>query len=179
MKRVLILLADGFEEIEAITSIDLLRRAGMEVIIAGIDKLEVTGAHQLVVKADQKIPSKDKFDAVVIPGGMPGATNIAENSQAIRLIEQHYKDKKLIAAICAAPAVVLAKSGILNDRQFTCYPGFEEKISAGQFSTRDVVVSGNVITSRGPGTAIPFAIEIINHLISPEAADQIGDQILY
>jgi len=178
-KRVALLLADGFEEVEAVTPIDFLRRAGLDLISLGVTGLQVTGGHDIIVHADRKIEDFDReLDAVVIPGGMPGAANIAASKAAVRLIEDVYRKGGLVAAICAAPAVVLYPLGILDDRKATCFPGFEKEWTRASFSPDRVVIDGNVITSRGAGTAAEFSEAIIARLAGAAAAADIHSRTL-
>jgi 4-methyl-5(b-hydroxyethyl)-thiazole monophosphate biosynthesis len=176
MKQAAVILADGFEEVEALTQVDFLRRAGIKVDLLGIGGESITGGHGIVVAADARISSyRSVPDAVVIPGGMPGAENIANSSEAVSLIRVVANSGGLIAAICAAPAVVLGKHGLLDGKRATCYPGYEEQFGDGtEFSEDRVVVDGDLITSRGPGTAAEFAIAIIKKLLGDEAAAEIA-----
>ena len=179
MKKVVVLLADGFEEVEAVTSIDFLRRAGCDVTIAGVTGETVTGAHEVVVAADLPVSScKGGFDAVVVPGGMPGASNIAGSKDAVALIRTVAESGGVVAAICAAPAVVLAPNGFLDGKEATCYPGYEKAFKNVRFSESRVVVDGNTVTSRGPGTAAEFVIKLIEVLLGPAVAEDIRSQTL-
>ncbi len=182
MKKVAVLLADGFEEVEALTPIDFLRRAEIEVTVTGVTGETVTGAHDVAIRADAAIAdvvkASGEYDGVIIPGGMPGAANIAASEDAGELITEMVKERKLVAAICASPAVVLHPLGILKGKQATCYPGFEEKMDDVQCKPKRVVVDGNCITSRGPGTAAEFAVEIIQYLIGKDAAKTVRQATL-
>ncbi|MGM0601958.1 MAG: DJ-1 family glyoxalase III [Bacillota bacterium] len=166
MKRVIIPLAEGFEEIEAVTSIDILRRAGIEVITAGLDTDTVIGAHNLEITTDSKL--KDvldyNFDAVVLPGGMPGAANLKESSELLKLIKNIDAQKGLVAAICAAP-IVLEAAGVLDGRDATSYPGYDSEMKSANYSEERVVVDRNLITARGPGVAVEFALEVVKYLV--------------
>ncbi|PKH04109.1 DJ-1 family protein [Psychromonas sp. MB-3u-54] len=174
MKKVAILVADGFEEVEVITPVDFLRRAGIEVIITSIGALNVTGCHNIVIHADTTLDALgDDLDGIILPGGMPGASNLAQSEMLIAFIRKMNNSNKLLAAICAAPALVLGKARLLNGRQFTCYPGFEKKITGANFRTESVVLDGNILTSRGPGTAAEFAILIIEYLLGIDAANAV------
>jgi 4-methyl-5(b-hydroxyethyl)-thiazole monophosphate biosynthesis len=178
-KRAIVFLADGSEEVEAITQIDFLRRAEIEVVVAGVGALEVTGGHAIRITADALVEDvPEDVDAVVIPGGMPGASNIASSERATQLIKSVFAAGRLVAAICAAPAVVLEPNGVLSGRRFTCFPGYEEQVSSGKFSTDRVVLDGNLLTSRGAGTAAEFAVEIIRYLAGDGAADEVRDRTL-
>ncbi len=179
-KTVLVVLADGFEEIEAITPIDVLRRAGLEVIVAGVGKREVTGAHDITVETNiileqyQEVP-----DAIVLPGGMPGAENLSKSQALGDVLQKMKKAGKIIGAICAAPAVVLSPAGFLDGKKATCFPGFEDQLSSKVIFLEDRVVrDGQIITSRGAGTALEFSLEIVSQLVGPEAAKKIAQAVL-
>jgi len=184
-KKAIVLLANGFEEVEAVTPIDYLRRAGVEVTTAAItDSLTVKGRWGgLKVTADTTLTETAKqgtggWDVVIIPGGMPGAENLAASKETGALLKSMAAEGKLICAICASPAVVLFPLGLLKGKKFTCYPGMEEKAKEGEWSENRVVVDGNVITSRGAGTAGEFAIAIIEKLIDKAAAQKIAAAVL-
>jgi 4-methyl-5(b-hydroxyethyl)-thiazole monophosphate biosynthesis len=179
-KNVVVLLAEGFEEVEAVTPIDYLRRAGIEVTIASIgNTLSVKGARGITLNTDAALKNlKQNWDAVIIPGGMPGATNIAASKEAGALITEMAVTGKLVCAICASPAVVLAPLGLLSGKKFTCYPGMEERVQGAQWTDQLVVSDGNIITSRGAGTAGAFAIAIISKLLSPAEGDKIAKAVL-
>ena len=179
MKRVAVLFANGFEEVEAITPVDFLRRAGIDAITTGVTARDVVGAHDIRVNTDITIDElTSDLDGVVIPGGTKGAENIAESAEAIKLITTLLQGGKLVAAICAAPGLVLGAHGLIGERRFTCYPGFQENVTSGAFSEDRVVVDGNLITSRGPGTAAEFAEAIISYLVGQDHATQIHDATL-
>ena len=184
-KNAIVLLAEGFEEVEAVTPIDYLRRAGITVTIAAVGgNLSVKGARGITVNADALLRDIIKqggtaaFDVVVIPGGMPGATNIAASKEAGALITEMASAGKLVCAICAAPAVVLAPLGLLSGKKFTCYPGMEEKVQGGKWTDERVAIDGSIITSRGAGTAGEFAIAIIARLLSQVEGDKIAQAVL-
>jgi 4-methyl-5(b-hydroxyethyl)-thiazole monophosphate biosynthesis len=180
-KRVVVLLADGFEEIEAITSIDVLRRAGLNVKVAGVGKTIVKGAHGIPVKTDIKIGSYRTIpDAVVIPGGMPGVKNLSASRKVTDLIHKTYKKGKLVAAICAAPSYVLAPTDLLIGKKATCYPGCEDRLKGkAKFVNKRVVFDGNIITSKGPGTAFDFALKIVEELKGKSTKEEVRKKILY
>ena len=164
MKEIAILLAEGFEEIEAITPIDFLRRALLSVIVVGVGSKKIRGSHDIVVESDVLLNDYNAIPAaVVVPGGMPGAQNISDSDAAIDLLKSVIADEGIVAAICAAPAVVLARHGFLDGRRATCYPGFEKLFTATEFSKERVVWDGNFLTSRGPGTAAEFALALVEH----------------
>ncbi len=177
--RAVVVLADGFEETEAITIVDLLRRGEIEVIVAGLHDTRVGGAHQIVVQADTTLQQAPReFDAIVLPGGQPGTTNLGNDESLLRLVRQTCDQGRLCAAICAAPSV-LGKAGILDQKAATCYPGFESQLHGAVLSTDPVVVDGNIVTSRGVGTAIPFALELIASLVDRSTAASVAEKILY
>ncbi len=174
MKKIAVLLANGFEEVEAVTPIDYLRRAGVQVFVTGVGGKEIKSARDLVVKTDidiDKLP--DDLDGVVVPGGMPGSTNLAASPKVSQLIKRLFSQGKLVAAICAAPAVVLAPTGILAGKTYTCYPGAEKDVQGASFSEKRVVMDGTVITSRAPGTAAEFSLALVEYLAGKEAAQKI------
>jgi len=189
-KKAIVLLADGFEDVEAITPIDYLRRAGIEVTTVSIsESLTVTskwGGIKMTANStltDIVKQGTDGWDAIIAPGGMPGSTNLAASKETGSLIKKMATDGKLVCAICAAPALVLAPLGLLNGKKFTCYPGMEEKVTTASYagckwSDNHVVTDGNIITSRGAGTAGLFAVTIIEKLLDKAAAQKIADAVL-
>lgn len=180
-KRALIVLAEGFEEIEAITPIDVLKRSGVDVTIAGVGSDLITAAHGVSFKTDVVFEdTKEDFDAVILPGGMPGAENLRKTTKLKGLVMHMDSEGKLIASICASPALVLAPWGILNGKAATCFPGYEKSFPAEvTFKAEDVVADGNVITSRGAGTAFAFALKIVEYLVGASQADMIAEQMVY
>jgi 4-methyl-5(b-hydroxyethyl)-thiazole monophosphate biosynthesis len=185
MKNAIVVLAEGFEEVEAVTPIDYLRRAGITVTVAAVSSnLSVKGARGITVNADTllcdiiKRKETAAFDAVVIPGGMPGASNIAASQEAAALIREMASAGKLVCAICAAPAVVLAPLGILSGKKFTCYPGMEEKVQNGTWTDDNVAIDGSIITSRSAGTAGVFAVAIITQLLGQAEGNKIAQAVL-
>ena len=179
-KTVLIVLADGFEEIEAITPIDVLRRAGLQVTVAGVGKREVTGAHGIKVQAEEVLEEyQDVPDAVVLPGGLPGADNLKKSAVLGDLLKKMKDQGRLIGAICASPARVLAPAGILEGKKATCYPGFEKEFGPKVRFTEDRVVrDGRLITSRGPGSALEFALELVEQLAGADQAEKLSRALL-
>lgn len=181
MSKVSIFLADGFEEIEGLTVVDLLRRADIDITMVSImDTKKITGAHDIVIEADElyKDMNFSNMDALVLPGGMPGSKYLGDHSELVELLKSFNEDNKLIAAICAAPSV-LGVNGILQDKKATCYPGFEDKLEGATFIKEPVVKDQNIITSRGVGTAIDFALAIIESLKDKKAAKEIAESIIY
>lgn len=168
MPTILIPLAEGFEEIEAVTVIDLLRRADINVVTASLSQqLQVIGSRKIVLLADHLLEDlmSNEFDMIVLPGGQPGTNNLAQDSRISVLLQKQLNENKHIAAICAAP-LVLAKAKILNQHQATCYPGVLKQTDWPEISLLDqtVVVDDRIITSKGPGTAMDFALTIIEVL---------------
>jgi 4-methyl-5(b-hydroxyethyl)-thiazole monophosphate biosynthesis len=177
-KHAIIILADGFEEIEAVTPIDLLRRAGIHMTILGLHSLEVRGSHDIVVRAAMLFDDfAAPFDALVLPGG-PGHKLLLGSEKLLEMIRATCARNLLCAAICAAP-VVLAKAGILKGKKATCFPGEEGNLSGAIFIEKETVVDGNIITSRGAGTSVDFSLEIIAYLAGREKADWVAGKIIY
>ena len=179
-KKALIILAEGFEEVEAITPIDLLRRAPIEVTVAGLTS-QVKGARGVLVTTDKTVDSVTAdFDCLILPGGGLGAENLHRSARVNALIKEMDSKGKLIAAICASPGVVLAPTGILKNKSVTGYPGMLENFDAStQYLEQDVVADGRLITSRGPATAFAFALAIIEHLAGKETAEKISKATLF
>ncbi|MBN2188070.1 MAG: DJ-1/PfpI family protein [Chitinispirillaceae bacterium] len=179
MPSIITVLAPGFEEVEAVTPIDLLRRAGVTVTALGLDSREVTGAHGITITADRLFSEfSGAFDGIVLPGGQPGTKNLADSAPLLDLLRATHKRGGLCAAICAAP-IVLAKAGILAGRRATCYPGCEKELVGAEFTEQEIVRDRNIITSRGPGTAVQFALELIAYMMNPETAKMVGKAIVY
>jgi len=180
MKKIAVHLAEGFEEIEAISIIDVLRRAGLDVVTISVTgKLEVNGAHQIKVLADELFENVDysRIYMIVLPGGMPGAANLDAHKGLKAQIVKFNDENKLLAAICAAP-LVYGNLGILNGKQAVCYPGFEKYLKGAEVLNSPVVESGNVITGRGPGVAIQFALKLVEKIVSAEKAEILAGQML-
>lgn len=178
-KTALIVLSEGFEEIEAVTPIDLLRRAGITVAVAGLSTLEVRGSHGIVVRADTLLVGQVSSlpDALVLPGG-PGHKALLQSAVVLEFVKKMFLAGKLCAAICAAP-LVFGKAGILANKRATCFPGEEDKLEGAIFVEDNVVADGNIITSRGAGTAVPFSLEIVAWLSGREKAEAIAKSIVY
>ena len=175
MKTAFIFLANGFEEIEAVGIIDLLRRAGVEISSVSIeDTIIVTGAHEIAIEADLHINdvSASDIDALILPGGMPGSDNLNRCEPLKKLLVEHNEKGKLIAAICAAP-LVFGELGLLNGRRATCYPGFESRLAGAILTGEPAVVDGNVITGKSPGSVFNFALAIVEYLQSKEKAGDV------
>ena len=186
-KRALVLLAEGFEEVEAVTPVDYLRRAGVEVATVSIGgKPLALGSHGIPVQADRVLASPEKqggfdpadWDAVILPGGGRGADNLAASAAVGGLVTAMAKAGKLVCAICASPAVVLAPLGLLKGRAFTCFPGMEERVSGAFWKEDRVVVDSNLVTSRGAGTAGEFAVAIIGALLGGAEGEKVARSVL-
>ncbi len=176
---VIVPLVQGFEETEAIATIDLLRRADLNVRTVSLKDEFVTGSHGITIRPDSLLKEmKEEARAIVLPGGMPGTRNLASSNEIIDLVRDINGRNLLVAAICAAPTV-LSKAGILKDREFTCYEGYEKEIPEGKHKKEPVVCDGNIITSRGLGTAIDFSLSIIEYLCDREKSEEIAKGILY
>ncbi len=179
MVKVCVPLAKGFEEIEAVSLIDVMRRGGIEVIVAGVDDTVVTGANGITIKADIDIKFivADELDMIVLPGGWEGTNTLAENDTVQELLREMKAKDKLLGAICAAP-FALNRAGVLGGR-YTCYPGVEEQIGKEGYTDKEkVVIDGNVMTSRGPGTAICFGLAIVKRLVGDETYRQLKEGLL-
>jgi len=180
LKKVLVYLAPGFEEIEAVTIIDLLRRANIEVTVAGINEKVVTGSHGITVISDISLEQVDpaEYDYLVLPGGQPGTNNLKNNTKVLESIKNFMQDNKLIGAICAAPTV-LFQAGILEKRRITSYPSEKAVFTSAVYEESSVVKDGNIITSRGVGTAIDFTLDLIGEIKGDDVKRETADKILY
>lgn len=181
MSKVGVFFGTGFEEIEALTVVDLLRRAGIETSCISIDNTDaVTGAHSIEVTMDEAIDEVDfdSLDMIVCPGGMPGTKNLEACTTLTGQIRKFYEQGKFIAAICAAPSI-FGHMGLLQEKEACIYPGMEEELSGAKVVFDEVVKVGTVITSRGMGTAIPFALKIVEQFTNKETADDLGKKIVF
>jgi 4-methyl-5(b-hydroxyethyl)-thiazole monophosphate biosynthesis len=176
--RVVVPLAEGFEEIEAVTIIDVLRRADMQVTAVYLKKNPVTGSHSITVTADKNIDDvqASDFDCIALPGGMPGSNNLKEDKRIIGLVRDFSDAGKITAALCAAP-LVLGHAGVLRGKRATCFPGFEGQMTGAEYVQEPVVRDGTIITGRGPGCAIPFALELVAVLAGKEKAVDIKERM--
>lgn len=179
MSKVNIFLADGFEEVEALTVVDLLRREGIQVDMISISgKREVEGSHGITVLADKLFEEAMEADAIVLPGGMPGTIHLKEHAGLASMIRAYVAADKLLAAICAAPTVY-GEMGLLQGKRATCYPGMENGLLGAEKSSDMVVVDGNFVTSRGMGTAIEFGLVLVSILKNKETARELASKIVY
>ncbi len=181
MKKIAIFFAEGYEEIEALTVVDLCRRANIQIDMVSVtDSLQVTGAHGIAVTMDKMIFEVDfsSLDMIVLPGGMPGTRNLEQVPLLMEQVKAFAETGKYIAAICAAPSV-FGHLGLLSGKNACCYPGFEEELTGANVSFNRCESDGNIITSRGMGCAIDFSLKIIEKLKGEDVASQIGRQIIY
>ncbi len=179
MKTVLVPLAEGFEEIEAITIIDILRRAGTEVTIASLEKRNVQGSHGLKVIADTVLAEimTESWDMVVLPGGVPGAPNLMEDDRVITLLKNQAAANKTSAAICAAPAV-LEKAGLTSQKQVTSHPGWADRMTTSFHTGERVQIADLIITGQAAGSAMEFAFKLVETLYGPEKVSEINAGVL-
>lgn len=181
MKKSFLFLADGFEETEAVGTLDVLRRGGVEVrTVSVMGKQEVKGAHGLAVKADVLLQDMlgEEGEFLIFPGGMPGAQNLSECKELMDYLQKHFARQGKIAAICAAPALVFGKLSLKKDIRMTCYPGFEKYLPEIAVLAEGVVTDGNVITGRGPGYSFEFGLAIVEHLYGKERAGEVAADML-
>lgn len=178
---VYVFLAEGFEEIEAIAPTDMLRRAGVEVSLAGVGGITVTGAHGITVTCDttaeeaaEVISSSAGAEMIVLPGGMPGSDNLFASDAVARSIDAMKSSGGFIAAICAAP-YILGKRGLLEGRMATCYPGFEDRLEGAEVYDCDVIRDGEIITAKGPGVAVDFGLELVAALKGEDTAERLRE----
>jgi protein deglycase len=180
MKKAVVCLAEGFEEIEAVGTIDILRRAGIETVVVSVSgSLSVSGAHQLSVKADELVENTDfsGVDMIVLPGGMPGAQHLKEHKLLREKLAAFDQGGKWLGAICAAP-MVLGDLGILEHRKATCYPGFENQLKHAIVKPDAVVEDQHVVTGKGPGFVFDFALKLVEKLSGKEKAGAVAGQLL-
>lgn len=181
MSKVYVFFADGFEEIEGLTVVDMLRRVGVDTVMVSVNgSKNVTGAHGIVIETDGVFTEYSYEDGTmaVLPGGMPGTNHLMAHEGLKEVLLSYHKEKKYLAAICAAPSV-LGMNGLLTGRHATCYPGFEEKLLGAKAMPDAVVMDGTIITSRGMGTAIAFGAALVSVLVSDEAAEELLKAIQY
>ncbi len=172
--------ANGFEEIEALTVVDVLRRAGLDVkMISCTGEITVTGAHNIPVMSDRKIEDvkADELTAIVLPGGMPGTTNLMACERLQSFLDDAFQKEKTVAAICAAPSI-LGETNRLQGKKAICYPGFESKLLGAKITDERVVKDGNVITSKGPGTALEFALELVRLFCGDDKSESIRNSMI-
>lgn len=178
MKKVYALLFEEVEEVEFVTVVDYLRRAGIEVVVAGVSSLAVKGRSGIELKADKLIAElRTPADCIFAPGG-PGSRKAGAAKPVADAIRAHYQSGKLVAAICAAPVTVLGAAGVMKGKRYTCYPGMEEELQESRFSPDRVVLDGNLLTSRAAGTAGEFAVALIAQLAGKAVAEKIAGDVM-
>ena len=178
MKKVYVFLADGFEDVEALIPVDVLRRGGVDVTTVSISDFPlVTSAHGVNIEADIMFEQGDFSDAdlIFLPGGMPGASNLFAHKGVCKVVVDQFAAGRKVAAICAAPGGVLGQLGILEGKKATCYPGFEQMLDGATYTADLVTVDGNVTTAEGPAAAFPFAYELLAQLVDKKTSDQIAE----
>ena len=179
MKKVLVTLAPGFEEIETVTVVDILRRAGAQVVLAATEEGPIEGSRGVSVLPDTLIDQVDDtdFDLVVLPGGQPGTANLQKNEKVKAIIQNMHRSGKQVAAICAAP-IVLHSAGILKNTVTTSHPSVKDQLSGVDYSEERVVVDGNIVTSRSPGTALEFALKLVEILFDKDRRDTVNSGVM-
>ncbi len=181
MAKIGIFMADGCEEIEGLTVVDIARRAGIEIETISINGTDqVCSSHKVIFFTDVKKEEADfsSYDGIVLPGGMPGTLNLKADETVQKVIREFFEAGKLVSAICAAPSV-LGEAGLLAGRKATCHPGFEDSLKGATWLEQPVVVDQNTITSRGMGTAIPFALEIVRYFLDDAAVEKVCGGLVY
>lgn len=181
MAKVYEFLANGFEDVEALAPVDILRRGGVEVVTVSITASHsVETSHGVTVEADRHIADVDLSDAdlLILPGGMPGATNLMESEAVCSALKAQNEAGRLIGAICAAP-MVLGKLGILNGKRATCYPGFDQYLDGATYTGEMVTVDGNIITGKGPGAAMAFAYQLLSAFVTEQEVDALKKGMIY
>ncbi|MGA2916173.1 MAG: DJ-1 family glyoxalase III [Sedimentisphaerales bacterium] len=179
-KRVLVAVADGTEELEAIAIIDCLRRAGANLTVASVAKLGITTARKVKIVADCLISDciNNSYDIIILPGGTKGAENLRDSKELVEMLKKQKDSPRFYAAICASPAVVLEHHGLLTDKKATCFPALADKLSNKQAINQRVVVDGNCITSQGPGTALEFSLKLVELLFGRQKSEELAKVML-
>ncbi|MDY3618882.1 DJ-1 family glyoxalase III [Agathobaculum sp.] len=178
---VCVLLAEGFEEVEALTPADLLRRAGVEVQLVGVTGNPVRGAHGIAICTDCTIDEANvaNADMIVLPGGMPGTKHLYADARVTAAVQAQYERGKYVAAICAAPSVVLGGMGLLHAKKATCYPGMEQGMTGAIPVAQNCVVDGNIITGRGVGGALDFSCALVAALCGEDKAREVAEAVVH
>jgi 4-methyl-5(b-hydroxyethyl)-thiazole monophosphate biosynthesis len=179
-KKILVPIADGSEELEAVAIIDILRRAGADVVVASVDQLQITASRGVKIVADRLISEcvNETYDLVALPGGMPGAEHLRDCDELIRMLKRQREEGRLYAAICASPAVVFQPHGLLEQRRATCHPGRVKALQNREAADSRVVVDGNCVTSQGPGTAMEFALKLVELVFGPQKEKEVAGPLV-
>ncbi len=179
-KKVLVPIADGTEEIEAACIIDTLRRAGADVTVASVDKLQVTASRGVKLVADARIAdcASQTYDCIALPGGMPGAEHLRDSAELVAMLKKQKAGGRLYGAICASPAVALLPHGLLDGVKATCYPAMRNRLNPAYASDERVIADGKCVTSQGPATAIEFALKLVELLFGPQEAKDVAGPML-
>ncbi len=174
--KILVPIANGTEMIEALSIVDVFRRAGAEVDLASVNELVITSSHNVKIYADKLIDEcmETDYDLIALPGGIPGAENLKNSAALIEILKKQNASGKLYGAICAAPAVVLEQHGLLEGKKATCHPNFVASLSNTEFTGKEVVVDRNCVTSRGAGTAVAFALQLVEVLMGREKRQEVA-----
>ncbi len=180
LKKVLVPIAEGSEDLEAVTIIDVLRRAGADVTVASVQNLQITGSRGINLVADKLIGEcmDGHFDMIALPGGLPGAENLRDSNELKELLLSQRQENRFYAAVCAAPAMVFQTHGLLKERKATCYPAFAEMLEDRSAAESRVVVDGTCVTGQGPGSALEFSLKLVELLLGQEKADEIAGNML-
>ena len=180
VKKVLVAIADGVEELEAVAIIDCIRRAGADLTIASVQKQQIITSRRIKIVADCLITDccGMSYDLVVLPGGMPGAEHLDASKELVEILKKQKESGKLYAAICASPAVVFEPHGLLSDKKATCYPAFADKLKNKTAANQRVVVDGNCVTSQGPGTALEFSLKLVELLFGEQKSRELAKAML-
>ena len=174
-RNVLVPMADGSEELETVAVVDVLRRSGAHVTLAGVETLDMKASKGVRIVADRLLSecAAEVFDLIVLPGGMPGAEHLRDSAVLLALLKRQMDEGRLVGAICASPAIVLHPHGLLRGRRFTCHPNFTDGLADGQLVADTVVVDGSLVTSRGAGTAVDFALTFVDLFFGPERTEAV------
>lgn len=177
--KIMVLLAEGFEEVEFVTIVDILRRAGLEVTVVGLKAGPIDGSHGVKVMPDASVDSinGDQFDGVVLPGGYPGFVNLGDDERVLKLVREMSLSGKYLTAICGAPSV-LSKAGVIEGKKVTIHPGVKDQLVTGSYVDQRVVVDGRVVTSQGPGTAMEFSLKLVELFAGRAKMEEVREDIL-
>jgi 4-methyl-5(b-hydroxyethyl)-thiazole monophosphate biosynthesis len=177
--RIMVLLAEGFEEVEFVTIVDILRRAGVEVTVVGLEAGTVDGSHGIKVMPDALVDSvtAERFDGVVLPGGYPGFVNLGEDDRVLKLVREMSERGKYLTAICGAPSV-LSRAGVIEGKRVTIHPGVRDLLVTGSYVDQRVVIDGRVVTSQGPGTAMEFSLKLVELFAGRAKMEKVKNDVL-